>query len=153
MNIIDTHNDFNLKALALGGMILLLCLLVQIFIIHYAGIVFEYSQKKHLKLSARGAAQVSFVIGAIVLLLIHLLHIYIWGYSLYLTGILDVLNTAIIFAGSTYTTVGFANDPLSSNWQILSITMATSGLFSFGISTSIMFVLAQKIFSHHTQHT
>ena len=49
-------------------------------------------------------------------------------------------------AGSTYTTVGFANDQLPYKWQLITIIMATSGLFSFGWSTSVMFLLAQTLY-------
>ena len=55
-------------------------------------------------------------------------------------------STAVIFAGSTYTTVGFTDDPLGAGWQLLAVTMAISGLFSFGLSTSVMFMLAQAVY-------
>lgn len=146
MSLIDTANDFNLKALALGVAVLLFCLLVQVAIIHYTAAGIAHLQKRRMYLTGLGGHQLTFLVGAVVLVFIHLLHIYIWGYSLYLTGIIMPLNTAIIFAGSTYTTVGFADDPLKADWQLLTTIMATSGLFSFGLSTSIMFLLSQKIF-------
>jgi hypothetical protein len=55
-------------------------------------------------------------------------------------------HQAMVFAGSTYTTVGFANDQLPYSWQLVTIIMATSGLFSFGWSTSVMFLLAQTLY-------
>jgi hypothetical protein len=42
--------------------------------------------------------------------------------------------------------VGFANDQLPYSWQLVTIIMATSGLFSFGWSTSVMFLLAQTLY-------
>jgi hypothetical protein len=153
MNLIDPANDWNLKALALGGLLLLTCLLIQVFVIHYVGQAFRRFQKDSLKMSERWMAQVNLLAGAILLMLTHLLHIYIWGYALYMMSVIEVLKTAIIFAGSTYTTVGFVNDPLPAEWQLLAVTMATSGLFSFGMSTSVMFVLAQRIFSQSQKST
>lgn len=147
MNLIDSANDFSWEAFALGVLILLLCLLVQVAIIHFAASGIAALQRKRFYLTGLGGDQLTFVVGAVVLLSIHLIHIYVWGYALFLSGIVKPLNTAVIFAGSTYTTVGFANDPLKANWQLLTVIMATSGLFSFGMSTSIMFLLSQKIFS------
>lgn len=106
-----------------------------------------FLQKKRKYPAGLRGHQVTFLVGAVVLVSIHLLHIYIWGYSLYLMGIVMPLKTAILFAGSTYTTVGFADDPLKGTWQLLTTIMATSGLFSFGLSTSIMFLLTQRIFT------
>jgi hypothetical protein len=147
MDMIDNSNDFNLNALVLGVGILLLCLLVQVIVIHYAVVVISYLQKRRMYLTGLRELQLTFFLGAVVLVFIHLLHIYIWGYSLYLTSIITPLNKAIIFAGSTYTTVGFAGDPMKADWQLLTIIMATSGLFSFGLSTSIMFTLTHRIFA------
>lgn len=143
---LDTSSDFNFGALALGIAILLLCLLVQLTIIHRAALGIKYLQRKKWYLAGLAGDQLTFLAGAIVLLFAHLVHIYIWGYSLYLMGIIQVFKTAVLFAGSTYTTVGFASDPLTGKWQLLTVVMATSGLFSFGLSTSIMFLLSQKVF-------
>lgn len=147
MNLFDPANDFNLNALAFGVLILLLCLLFQIAIIHVTASGITALQRRRMYLTGLGGDQLTFVIGAVVLLSIHLVHIYIWGYALFLPGIVTPLSAAVIFAGSTYTTVGFADDPLKGDWQLLTVIMATSGLFSFGMSTSIMFMLSQKIFS------
>lgn len=147
MTLIDASNDFNLNALALGVAILSFCLLVQVTIIHYAAAGIVFLQKSQRYPAGIRGYQLTFLVGAVVLVSIHLLHIYIWGYSLYLMGIVMPLKTAILFAGSTYTTVGFADDPLTGTWQLLTTIMATSGLFSFGMSTSIMFLLSQKIFT------
>lgn len=147
MNLIDASNEFNLNALALGVAILSLCLLVQVTVIHYAAASIVFLQKKRRYPDGLRGYQLTFLVGAVVLVSIHLLHIYIWGYSLYIVGIVMPLKTAILFAGSTYTTVGFADDPLKGTWQLLTTIMATSGLFSFGLSTSIMFLLTQRIFT------
>jgi hypothetical protein len=55
-------------------------------------------------------------------------------------------HQAMVYAGSTYTTVGFISDPLPTQWQLLSVIMAVSGLLSFGWSTAVMFILSQALF-------
>ena len=91
-------------------------------------------------------AQATFFGSALILLISHLLQIWIWGMSLFWAGVVKDSHTAMVFAGSTYTTVGFVNDPLPLGWQLLTIIMATSGLFSFGWSTSVMFLLSQTLY-------
>lgn len=148
--MIAPASDFNPQAFSMGVLLLLVCLLTQITIIHYAAYAFEVVHRRllarRLALTGRSLSQLKFVLGAVVLVLIHLLHIYIWGFSLYLTGTVKAFSTAVIFAGSTYTTVGFTDDPLGAGWQLLAVTMAISGLFSFGLSTSVMFMLAQAVY-------
>jgi hypothetical protein len=45
---------------------------------------------------------------------------------------------ALIFAGSCYTTVGFAADTLPDGWKSLAFFIAFSGLFSLAWTTSAM---------------
>jgi hypothetical protein len=52
----------------------------------------------------------------------------------------------MVYAGSTYTTVGFVSDPLPTQWQLLSVIMAVSGLFTFGWSTAVVFIISQALF-------
>jgi hypothetical protein len=51
-----------------------------------------------------------------------------------------------MLAGSSYTTVGFISDALPVEWQLLIVIMATSGVFAFGWSTSIMFSLSRFVY-------
>ena len=151
MNIVDTQNDFNLAALGFGGFLLLLCLVVQIVILHYASVASRRLRKRWLRPTPRRATKVDFVSGTVLLLLIHLLHIYMWGYALYFAGLVSALNAAVIFAGSTYTTLGFSSVSLQPSWQLVTIILGTSGLFSFGLSTSIMFILGQKVYDEEAK--
>ncbi len=56
------------------------------------------------------------------------------------------IHTAVLLAGSTYTTVGFASVTLPLHWQLLEVTMAVTGLFAFAWSTSIMYALSQQLY-------
>lgn len=140
------ENVFNMRALAVGCMLLPLCLIVQaagahIVTLHLKPLIGAMqSRRRHW------IAQLFFLASAFILLASHLLQIYLWGQALYLAGAENNLHQALVFAGSTYTTVGFANDPLMLSWQLVTIIMATSGLFSFGWSTSVMFLLAQTLY-------
>ena len=80
------------------------------------------------------------------ILVSHLVQIYMWGSALNMFDIITNRHQAMVFAGSTYTTVGFVSDPLSVQWQLMTVIMAASGLFSFGWSTAVMFLLSQALF-------
>lgn len=140
------HDVFNLQALALGCATMLVCLTLQAFFVHVATLNFKPRIRLLLGAGRRATAQLAFMACVLILLLSHLLQIYVWGNSLHLTGAVKSLHQAMVFAGSTYTTVGFADDPLPVGWQLLTIIMATSGLFSFGWSTSVMVILARTLY-------
>lgn len=142
----DMDYVFNFRALLVGCAAMLICLLLQATAAHAVSLQFKpkiealQAHRKHYR------AQLIFLASALLLLASHLCQIYVWGGALWLSGAEENRHIALVFAGSTYTTVGFANDPLPVDWQLTTIIMATSGLFSFGWSTSIMFLLAQTLY-------
>lgn len=137
---------FNLNALMLGASAMLVCLILQasgahVVTLRLKPIIARLESRHH-----HYRAQLVFLASALILLAFHLLQMYIWGLALAWSGAEINIHQAMVFAGSTYTTVGFANDQLPYTWQLVTIIMATSGLFSFGWSTSVMFLLAQTLY-------
>ena len=93
-----------------------------------------------------GMAHLLFFSSIVILLISHLAQIVIWALFLYWPGIMTNPHHAVLLAGSTYTTVGFANDTLPQKWQLLEVIMAVSGLFAFAWSTSDLYALSQQIY-------
>lgn len=146
MGFAATSYVFNAQAFVLGCAMLLLCL-----VIHACFVLLVTSRFKHyiqslIQDQRQLSAQLIFFISIVTLLISHLIQIYVWGLFIHLWGIIPNEHQAMVFAGSTYTTVGFTSDPLPLQWQLLTIIMAVSGLFSFGWSTAIMFILSQALF-------
>lgn len=150
MGDLTAYDVFNGKAITIGSITMVFCLFLQAVLVHIATRTVKPLIARLVNIQSLLAAQLVFLVGAIALLFVHLTQIYVWGYALYLTNVIYEFNTAVIFAGSTYTTVGFVNDPLPQEWQLLTVIMAASGLFSFGWSTSLMFILAQKLYPGDT---
>ena len=146
MNDFSTYDVFNVKAITIGCLTMMTCLFLQAILVHIATRTIGPLIGHFVFIKKAFAGQLVFLLGAVSLLFIHIIQIYVWGYSLYYTGVISEPNTAVIFAGSTYTTVGFVDDPLPQKWQLLTVIMAASGLFAFGWSTSLMFILAQKLY-------
>lgn len=137
---------FNLRALLVGCSAMLICLVVQASGAHIVTLRLKPILGAFQDAHRHGLAQLIFMAATLLLLSSHLGQIYIWGLALAWSGAEENIHKAMVFAGSTYTTVGFANDHLPYKWQLITIIMATSGLFSFGWSTSVMFLLAQTLY-------
>jgi hypothetical protein len=142
----DSTDIFNGPALAIGVGALLTCLTVQ-----GGTVVLVMAQFKSRIRALVGegrivTAHVPFFAAIITLLMSHMVQIYIWAKFLYYPGIVPEIHQAVILAGSTYTTVGFATDNLPLQWQLLSVTMAVTGLFAFAWSTSSMYALSQQLY-------
>ncbi|WP_353428264.1 hypothetical protein NHB34_03520 [Polynucleobacter sp. MWH-UH19D] len=140
---------FNLEAFALGCLILIACVLI-----HALFLLFITYRSKRELLVAVHKGQIAFiyllfVACVLVLLISHMIQIYLWGVALYYFDVIHHFHAAMVYAGSTYTTVGFVIDPLPLQWQLLSVIMAVSGIFSFAWSTSIMFSISQQLFKTH----
>ena len=69
---------------------------------------------------------------------VHILEIVIWSVILITLNLIPNGIEALIFAGSCYTTVGFAADTLPSGWKSLAFFIAFTGLFSIAWTTSVM---------------
>ena len=123
--------------LAFGGGMLLVIMLV-----HAAGVrgVTNHVASRQERIAARPTAWRADVLmsGAVLMLLVlHVVEILIWSTALVYAGLVPDWRVAGLFAGSTYTTIGY-NDILPRGWGMLSPLIAISGLFSFGWSGSVL---------------
>lgn len=136
----------NLPALAIGCAALLLCLAMQGSTVVLVMTAFKTRIRRMVGQNHNLAAHALFFCAILILLMSHLVQIFIWALLLYLTGVIPSRQTAVLLSGSTYTTVGFANDTLPIQWQLLTVIMAVTGLFAFAWSTSIMYALSQQLY-------
>lgn len=137
---------FNPVGVLVGTAVMLVCLAVQAFA---AGVVMRGIRSRIEGMVSRKQlvrAQLVFFGGAVVLIASHLLQIFIWGQFLHLSSLIADTHMAMLFAGSTYTTVGFVNDTLPIDWQVVVIIMATNGYFSFAWSTTAMIQLSLQLY-------
>lgn len=79
-----------------------------------------------------------FVGTVFVMSLVQLTSILIWTVALYANDLIVDIRPALLFAGSSYTTLGIYSDMLPVGWKSVAFYIAFSGLFSFAISTSSM---------------
>jgi hypothetical protein len=83
--------------------------------------------------------------------------ILIWTVALYATGLIEDIRLAMLFSGSSYTTVGIFSDNLPIGWKSVAFYIAFSGLFSFAIATSSMIsmlgIITKKVMYSRTSKT
>jgi hypothetical protein len=123
--------------LAFGGGMLLV-----IMLFHATGVraVTNHVASRQERIAARPTAWRADVLmsGVVLMLLVlHVVEILIWSTALVYAGLVPDWRVAGLFAGSTYTTIGY-NDILPRGWGMLSPLIAISGLFSFGWSGSVL---------------
>lgn len=87
------------------------------------------------------------VMTAIILTLLHLLEVLIWALSyMYVVpaGQLDTLEEAFYFSAVTFTTLGYGDVTLNSDWRLLSGIQAINGILLIGWSTAFIFAVLQR---------
>ncbi len=75
---------------------------------------------------------------SVALLSAHFISIFMWASSYLKLGAFPDLETALYFAGSTYTTLGYGDVLPPEEFRILAGAMATNGLLLFGLSAAIL---------------
>ena len=84
---------------------------------------------------------------AIVLLMLHALEAFLWA-LLYLAlpaqAGLKSLHEAFYFSLVTFTTLGYGDLTLHSNWQLLAGIEGMVGIVVFGLTTALLFAVIQK---------
>jgi hypothetical protein len=84
---------------------------------------------------------------AIVLITLHLVEILVWAlaYMLMLpTDELQSLEASLYFSAVTFTTLGYGDITLSSDWRLLSGLEAIDGILLIGWSTAFLFAVRHQ---------
>lgn len=86
------------------------------------------------------------VICVLGLFLAHVIQVWLWaGLYLYIDSLPD-LETALYFSTSTFTTVGYGDIVLDTEWRLLSSFQSANGFILFGWSTAFIFEVTSKLY-------
>jgi len=85
------------------------------------------------------------VLGVLWTLLVISLDVWLWAGVLLWSGAMAGLEVAVYFALVSFTTLGYGDIVLGTDWRILSGLIAANGLIVFGWSTAFMVGLVQKL--------
>ena len=84
--------------------------------------------------------------------LIHTFHSLVWAFCYYITpqtaSQFSSFSESVYFSMVTFTTLGYGDISLSSDWRLLSGLEAINGIMLIGWSTAMMFSLIQNIYKN-----
>lgn len=86
----------------------------------------------------------SLVVAVLVVLGVQSVSVWIWATVFLAAGAVPTLETGLYFALTCYTTLGFGDITLSSDWRLLSGLTAANGFLNFGWSTAYMVELVRR---------
>ena len=88
---------------------------------------------------------------AIVLITLHIIEIFVWALAYLLVvpdGELQTLESAFYFSAVTFTTLGYGDITLSSDWRLLSGLQAIDGILLIGWTTAFLFAVLQRAWGY-----
>ena len=127
-----SSNLFNFDAVFFGGLMLFLLLIFHA-VSNYL-VINAYQKASRNFILAKKFRYTLFLFYGLSFVLVgcHLAEIFIWGATLFYSGLVPNFDQAILFAGSAYTTVGYGTIPLPIGWELLMVVIALDGMVAFG---------------------
>ena len=75
----------------------------------------------------------------------HLVEIALWAALFVMCGEFKSLATAYYHSAVNYTTLGYGDLIMTSSWKLLGPLEAGDGALMFGVSTAMIFTIAQRL--------
>lgn len=140
-NLVATH-AFELipflKNISVGLVGLFLSLYANTFFLRRIAISYEIKARIYLNKENPSGVFFYYFIAIINLMMVQILAIILWGAILFFFSLINDPLSAVIFAGSCYTTIGIVSDVMPTGWHFMSILIALSGLFAVAMATASM---------------
>lgn len=135
--------------LVIGSVVILATMGVMVGFIYGA---IRFLRALRLRLSAHEIKGPQFFImmsSAVILVLIaNTLCVWIWAIVFRVLGVFLSLEEAVYFSIVSFTTVGYGDVVVSSDWRILSGFVAVNGLLAFGLFTAFLIEMIREITRH-----
>ncbi|UWR26002.1 potassium channel family protein [Sulfitobacter sp. S223] len=137
-----------LHALLIGTLMIIALLAVSIAIFAVAARMLRWLDETHAFGYAR--LPLAYDLGIAAMWILFALTCSVWGWALlYMAlGLFDSLEPAIYFAIATFTTVGYGDIVLGTDWRLLAGMTAAHGLLTFGLFTAFLV----ETFNFPTRH-
>lgn len=130
----------------LAGSIVVLCTIV----IHSLALGASVNLFRHERKRGRVGSGLRIDLGIFVLaisfaFLAHLSEITLWAVVFAICGEFKSLSLAFYFSAGNYTTLGSGGLMMTSSWKLLGPLEAADGALMFGVSTAMIFAVAQRL--------
>lgn len=130
--------------LAIGTVVVIINVIVQAEMYSAFAGKFEMIIIALRRIFKRFANTAAIVVGALFVMLVHTVNVWIWAMVFYLVGAFSTFEPALYFSLVSFTTVGFGDIILGHEWRLLSGLTAAAGFLSFGWSTAYMVELVRR---------
>ena len=80
-----------------------------------------------------------------ILLMSHILQVVLWAGIFRTIGAFDNFSLALYNSGQNYTTLGYGDDVLPTQWRMLGPIEAMNGLLAWGLTTAVLFAGIQQL--------
>lgn len=98
-----------------------------------------------LRAHLRRFSETGFItIGVLYILLAHTVEVWLWAFVLLATGAVTGLEPAVYFSLVSFTTLGFGDITLGTEWRLMSALIGANGFLLFGWSTAYMVELVRR---------
>ena len=117
-------------------------------VIHAAGVTFALGRLRRLPLASLQFWQWIwlFIRLAEWIVLLHLIEISIWALYYAWWGAMPDLQSALYFSAVTYTTTGYGDLVLPTEWRLVGAVEALTGILMCGWSTGFFFAIVSRMF-------
>jgi voltage-gated potassium channel Kch len=106
---------------------------------------FRWAEEHRPMLMARRPTSVT-VIWILFLIIPIILDVTVWAVFYYVQGALPTFEESLYFSTVTFTTVGYGDIVLRSEWRQLATFEAMSGWIIFGWATALIVALVQRLY-------
>jgi Ion channel len=86
-----------------------------------------------------------FIRVAVRMILMHLVEITVWAFFFFWKGALEDMSSALYFSAVTYTTTGYGDLVLPTEWRMLAGVEALTGILMCGWSAGFFFAIASRM--------
>ena len=133
-----------LTQLAIGTLVVIVNVIVQAEMFSAFAGKFETILLSLRPIFRRFANTAAIVMGALFVMLVQTVNVWIWAVVFDLAGAFSEFEPALYFSLVSFTTVGFGDIILGHEWRLLSGLTAAAGFLSFGWSTAYMVELVRR---------
>ncbi len=130
--------------LVIGSCVIAVTVAIQAELFNLLSNQFERVRGQARRFLHRFANTGAIIVAVLVVLLVHTINVWIWALVFRLIGAFDALEPSLYFSLVAFTTVGFGDITLNSDWRLLSGLTAANGFLCFGWSTAYMVELVRR---------
>jgi Ion channel len=120
-------------------------------VIHAAGLTFSLRRFRRPTMTSLPFLRLNwlFIRLAAWLVLLHLIEVVIWAQFYVWRGAMPDLASSFYFSAVTYTTTGYGDLVLPTEWRLVGAVEALTGLLMCGWSTGFFFAVVNRMFETH----